>query len=83
MVDREKVIKGLRELHGSKETMELISDAITMLKTQEAVKIKVNKLTESGRCGRCPSCGNELNETDYPHYCGCCGQAVIWNEQTI
>ena len=36
MPDREKVIKGLRELHGSKETMKLISDTISLLKEQEA-----------------------------------------------
>jgi len=32
MPDREKVIKGLMELHGSKETMTIISDAIALLK---------------------------------------------------
>ena len=35
MTDRESVIKGLKELHGSKETMELLSDVITVLKEQE------------------------------------------------
>ena len=38
MADREAVIKGLRELHGSKETMKLISDTISLLKEQEAKK---------------------------------------------
>lgn len=61
-----------------REIIEHIKCAITLLKEQEAVKIKVNKLTESGRCGRCPNCTNELNETEYPDYCGFCGKAVKW-----
>ena len=35
MIDREKVIKELMKLHGSKETMDVIFDAISMLKEQE------------------------------------------------
>ena len=54
------------------------SDAIIMLREQEAVKIEVKKINGNGRCGRCPNCLIELNEMDYPNYCGCCGQAVIW-----
>ena len=34
MVDKEKVIRGLMGLHGSKETMDIIFDAITLLKKQ-------------------------------------------------
>lgn len=37
-IDREKVIKELSELHGSKETMEIIEQAIALLKEQEARK---------------------------------------------
>lgn len=36
MTEREKVIKELRELHGSNETMKLISDTIKLLKEREA-----------------------------------------------
>ena len=35
MADREKVIKGLMKLHGSKETMGVIVDAIVLLREQE------------------------------------------------
>lgn len=35
MPDREKTIKGLMELHGSKETMDIIRDAIVLLREQE------------------------------------------------
>lgn len=34
-IDREKVIKELSELHGSKETMEIIEQAIALLKEQD------------------------------------------------
>ena len=36
MTDRERVIEGLRELHGSSETMKLISDTIVLLEEQAA-----------------------------------------------
>lgn len=35
MPDREKTIKGLMELHSSKETMDIIRDAIVLLREQE------------------------------------------------
>jgi len=54
------------------------SEAIELLKEQEAVKIEVKKINSSGRCGRCPNCLIELNEMDYPDYCGYCGQKVRW-----
>ena len=38
MIDKEKIITGLQELHGSQETMKLISDAIALLKEQNWVK---------------------------------------------
>ena len=34
-IDREKVIKELSELHGSKETMEIIEQAIALLKDKQ------------------------------------------------
>lgn len=41
MADRENVIKELMQLHGSKETMAIISDANAMLKEQpEIVRCK-------------------------------------------
>ena len=33
MIDKEKVIEELMQLHGSKETITVISDAVTLLKT--------------------------------------------------
>ena len=59
-------------------TSKLCGDALTVLKEQEAVKIEVKKINNSGRCGRCPNCLMELNEMDYPNFCGNCGQAVKW-----
>jgi len=49
MNDTERVIKGLSELHGSIETMEIIGQAITLLKEQESERLEwigaVAKLT--------------------------------------
>ena len=45
MPDREKVINDLQELHGSQETMELISDVIALLKEQNSVKCS-NRMPE-------------------------------------
>lgn len=53
MIDREKVINGLQELHGSQETMELISDAIALLKEQELQNEFLMK-----KCIFCPHCKN-------------------------
>lgn len=75
MPDREKVIKELRKLHGSKETMKLISDTISLLKEQEAVV-------------RCKDCKHRPKKPDWETYesgfdlefpegskcpCRCCG----------
>ena len=65
--------------HPYNECVEMmLNDALALLKEQEAVKIEVKKINNSGRCGRCPNCLMELNEVDYPNYCGNCGQAVKW-----
>lgn len=86
MIDMEKVIKELSELHGSKETMEIIEQAIALLKVQEA-----KPMTEYDDGWDCPRCGLKLvgktasgypcNEFDLPNdeivkYCPECGQAV-------
>lgn len=54
MVDREKVIKCLQELHGSQGTMELISDTIAMLKTQPDIV----------RCRNCKNSGLDSSGTN-------------------
>ena len=89
MPDMEKVIKELSELHGSKETMEIIEQAIALLKVQEA-----KPMTEYDDGWDCPRCGLKLvgktasgypcNEFDLPNdgivrYCPECGQAVKWD----
>lgn len=60
--------------------LQLLNDILALLKEQDAVKIEVKKINNSGRCGRCPNCLMELNEMDYPNYCGFCGKAVKWDE---
>ena len=48
MPDREKVIKGLQELRGSQETMELISDAIVLIDTQYKLILELQNLISIG-----------------------------------
>lgn len=80
MPDREKVIKELSELHGSKETMEIIEQAIALLKVQEAVEPILEKLkfSETWVCGNCQ---NELFVGDVirDNYCSNCGRKVQWD----
>lgn len=53
MTNREKIIKELQGLSGSKETMRLISDVIALLKDQEAQNECLMK-----KCIICPHCKN-------------------------
>ena len=46
MIDKEKVIKGLKELHGSIETMNLISDAIALVTEQEPKVLTLEEVEE-------------------------------------
>lgn len=84
-MDREKVIEGLSELHGSLETMKLISETIAMLKEQEAVKPYID-IDEA----KCPICkvkltrqellGDDVLFEDFYDYCPHCGRKVKWND---
>lgn len=78
MPNREKVIKGLMELHGSEETMTIISDAIALLKEQEPKYVQNIGQQISCLSGLCPNCGKMLNTTCNKRFCGDCGQAVRW-----
>ena len=77
MTDREKVIEGLKKLHGSEETMELLVDAITLLKEQEPKLVRYTASTV-----RCPNCNKQITTKGCIHreikYCWKCGQAVKW-----
>ena len=83
-----KVIKGLEELHGSQETMELISNAIALLKDQGAKTghwVSVNDgdvvaIDNDGfpeRTCFCSECKKYLTASDeyavYGRYCPFCG----------
>ena len=72
MSEREKVIEELMQLHGSKETMNIISNAITLLKEQEPVK----PIERSGfwYCGNC----RYALMTNHQKFCSDCGQEVKW-----
>lgn len=84
MPDREKVIKGLREMSCRATWKDIdrirhkfqpiINDAIAMLKEQEAVMPKVSSVEQ--RCGNC----NKIIEMDGWKACPWCGKPIAWNE---
>lgn len=82
MSDREEIIKGLKELRGSVETMNLLSEAIELLK-EEAVKPEANE--DEWVCGCCGSwlerqrmIGPGAILHDLCDYCPQCGKKVDW-----
>jgi len=84
-MDREKVIKRLRELHGSKETMELISDTISLLKEQQPKPVAYPETNYQGfPVSHCPTCNECIDRKAYgctkqQNFCPYCGQAVKWD----
>ena len=93
MIDREKVINGLRYcLHygscldcpyaydGPSCQNDVLDDALALLKEQEPKFVEIDGQLGGIKYGRCPKCGKGLNEEVYPHWCGFCGQAVRWNK---
>lgn len=71
MADRKKVVKELSELHGSKETMEIIEQAIVLLKEQEAVY-------PSWQNGKmcCGHCGSKFPPRVMMRFCHRCGVPI-------
>ena len=93
MIDREKVIKGLENTEiilkqavdrggemavmGAFKCYNHVSDAVALLKEQEAVTIKKTKEHGFGVYGGiCPKCRNWIQSAH--SFCGFCGQAVKW-----
>lgn len=90
-MDREKVIKALEEAipfidsRGYGGVAEIIHDALSMLKEQDAVEPRRDAICV--RMFRCGACGEYVgfidsdpgdpNEQD--NYCRNCGQEVKWN----
>ena len=56
---------------------ELITDALALLKAQEAVE-PIQKQSKHGWFFYCPKCKTILNDMAKPKYCSECGQAVKW-----
>ena len=88
MPDREKVIKGLREMSCRatwndidrirNKFQPIINGAIDLLKEHEAVKPKCKERIGGFVAGICPTCGTALNNILNVKACGKCGQAVKW-----
>lgn len=77
MPDKEKVIKELMKLHGTKETMTVIFDAIVLLKEQKPVKpISYYHGLDRPFTYRCGHCLHSLKDGDY--FCSGCGKEIDW-----
>ena len=90
MTDREKVIRDLLEIRKDYEDMrcnvsvQIIDDAIALLKEQEAVEPKQvglhGKEDWYGPVCVCPDCKAEWMSDDADiHFCPKCGRAVRWD----
>ena len=67
--------EGRGEVIGCME--ELLTDALALLKEQEAVKPEVEVLNEIDRLYKCPRCHKHFFY-EKQKYCDQCGQAVKW-----
>ena len=93
MADREKVIKGLRNLRDAiafdyiRETdhaVETLDNALALLKEQEAVephwRCSTVYMNGTGKIEMmCGNCGISI-PLGKPNYCPWCGRAVKWDE---
>lgn len=89
MIDREKVIKGLKQHREARlyscdncpytnDTdcqSKLCSDAVALLKEQEPVKPDYSPYYQEWYCGNC----GKMIPRAY-NYCNYCGKAVKWND---
>jgi hypothetical protein len=92
MPDREKVIKGLQTIidddwmcKHADYYASIISDALALLKEQEAVKPIFDEVDVCGRCGNCghaltqqKKIGDNVLIDERYDYCPSCGRAVKW-----
>jgi len=88
MPDREKVIREFE--HEVKKTHDeewdfvylnpnFADKLLAMLKEQQAVRITTDYVDGFGNpIANCPSCKSRLFWSSNKHYCGECGQSVLW-----
>ena len=69
-----------RECHSDSEVQEIARQTLALLKEQEPKHVKVKEQIFSIKRGYCPNCGIEMFNDTYPHWCGNCGQEVIWDD---
>lgn len=84
-MDREKVISNLqgvyeylRHFENTAKMGEWVSDALALLKEQEAIPLQYSETREEywHYESICPKCGNRWISMGEDHFCPCCGQAV-------
>ena len=94
MADREKVIRGLEhcskadcegcpyehDLHLGRWVSELVKDALELLKGQEPVKPKEERLNDVDSIYRCGNCGTHFYYRQQK-YCAICGRMAKWDDR--
>ena len=86
MADRDNVINHFQDAieasgNGHKwrfVRVDIIEDALELLKEQEPIQMKVLEDYGSIKFGCCPKCKSLINNRNYPKSCGC-GRAVKWD----
>ena len=92
MINREKVIKGLKYLHDceawqegvpplfnrAEDRRKITQAAIELLKDQEAKSVIVTTNAYGTRFYHCPRCNRDLYAYPRQLYCSNCGQEVKW-----
>lgn len=97
MPDRAKVIKGLEicttrpgyctdcpyKANCVLDSQELMEDALSLLKEQEPMPVKIVRNDYGIKLCLCPGCGGNFNHEYFEGviYCENCGQAVIWDRE--
>lgn len=62
----------------AKEYCDIVEDALSLLKEQEAKHVQNIGQLSNCESGLCPNCRNRLNTVCNKNFCGDCGQAVKW-----
>ena len=76
---REKCPYYTRGLGGDICSKSAMRDALSLLKAQEPLAVRITDDFGAIKFGNCPKCGSIINNQGYPKSCGC-GQAVKWVE---
>lgn len=61
------------------ELHEMYTDVIAVLRERKPKEVHVVADINHIKTGYCPSCNLVISNITNPHFCGNCGQGVMWN----